>query len=197
MRSTTILTGAFLAATAFAAQEAALKQLLAIAPTANTCDAANTECITASAAIDNIIASFKEYNINTTGEQVALLAWQAFESVDFKFWKNHSQNTPGQGTRCMMSPEFVQEYAAEKFPEIKETDKAKLLEAVIKAGGEWGGANWFYQKKCDDSVKNALKARTGTKQAYSDFLTKCVNTGVNDRMPKWNLAATALSLPAN
>ncbi|KAL9108130.1 MAG: hypothetical protein Q9227_007106 [Pyrenula ochraceoflavens] len=169
-------------------------------PTAKDCNtpapsAGSDECISASDAVKPLVDSFHKYSVSTGGEQAALLSWMAFESNELKYNINHFPGTPGQGTRCMLSPSFVSKYVA-ALPELKgktASDPASTLKLVLDPEHSLGSAAWFYSSQCDDSVKTGLQQ--GSDQAFQDFMTKCVSTTMVDkRMQYWNAAKKALSV---
>jgi len=81
------------------------EKLIAIAPKTASCAGASfaDECADATRAVPAINKAFETYDITSTGEQAALIAYMLFESGDFQFNKNHfpAPGRPGQGTRMM------------------------------------------------------------------------------------------------
>lgn len=75
--------------------------LIAIAPKTESCAGADfpDECADASKAAAALSKAFKTYKITSKGEQAAIIAYELFESGDFKYKKNHFPGRPGQGTR--------------------------------------------------------------------------------------------------
>jgi hypothetical protein len=75
-------------------------QILTIAPTSNTCDNAPAvgECATAKTAATYTSQSFDKYGVTSKAEQAAVLSLMAFESLDFKYNKNHFPGVAGQGS---------------------------------------------------------------------------------------------------
>jgi hypothetical protein len=75
-------------------------QILTIAPTSNTCDnpPAVGECATAKTAATYTSQSFDKYGVTSKAEQAAVLSLMAFESLDFKYNKNHFPGVAGQGS---------------------------------------------------------------------------------------------------
>ena len=75
-------------------------QLLTIAPTSNTCDNAPAagECATAKTAAQYTAQSFDTYGVTSKAEQAAILSLMAFETLDFKYNKNHFPGVAGQGS---------------------------------------------------------------------------------------------------
>jgi hypothetical protein len=182
-----------------------VQQLLAIAPNSKDCAGATypSECTTSSAkTVNAIIAGFTKYGVTTAPEQAALLSWMAFESADFKYNHNHfpAPGKPGQGTRCMMSPTYVQEYVA-SLPELAGPlaaaggDPDKILALVQPDQYSFAAASWFYAKHCSDSVKAAVK--TGSQAKWSDaFIKQCVGTSLEDgRVKSWTAAMKTLNAP--
>lgn len=172
----------------------------AAAPDSNSCASAAypDECVTASDATIPILDSFAKYQITSPGEQVALLAWMAFESGDFQYVRNHfpAPGTPGQGTRCMMSPEFVAKFAPTLGVQPG-SDPANTLDTLLTApGAEWDAASWFLTTQCSDDIRTGLQ--TNTFQGFSDFTTKCISTSMtDDRKSGWQAAAKAFGLSGN
>lgn len=176
-----------------------VQQIIAVAPTSASCANAPvaSECATASQALSPILAGFAKYNIATAAEQAALLSWMAFESDDFKYNINHFPGTPGQGTRCMMSPTFVKEYVS-SLSELQSnlttaTTPAEILALVEGDEYSFASASWFYSTQCSSTDKTALQ--TGTDHAWQGWITGCVQTTVTDaRQQYWERAKTALSV---
>ncbi|OAP63686.1 hypothetical protein AYL99_02913 [Fonsecaea erecta] len=194
-----------------------VQQLLYIAPTSNTCAGATypSECAVSSlAVVQDIVASFAQYNVTTAAEQAALLSWMAYESGEFKYNHNHfpAPGRPGQGTRTMMSPAFVQQYA-ESIPQLT----AQVAAAVGTAGTpsssvtdaqadqvlalvqpdqySFAAAAWFYATHCTDAQK-ALVRQGGQQNWQTAFVTGCVGTTVDDgRVAYWQKACQALGVP--
>ena len=193
----TALIAAFAGVT-MAVDAGSIALIKSIAPTSNTCEGAKfpTECATAEQATQPLIDAFAKYKITQPGEQASLLAWMVFESGDFKFKINHygptPGGTPGQGTRCMMSPKFVKEFATTlSVPD--NSDPAALLTAVLEKGGEYEAASWYYTKYCDDDVKKAVVA--GTLDGHKLFMDKCIQTTWTDeRQAVWDRTAKAFNL---
>jgi hypothetical protein len=182
-----------------------VQQLISIAPTSNTCSGASfpDECAVSSTVVVNAIAAgFEKYGINTAAEQAALLSWMAFESGDFKFNRNHfpAPGRPGQGTRAMLMPNFVQEYAS-SIPELSSQvsaaggDPAKVLDLVLTDEYAWAAASWYYGTKC--TVDQKAQVVNGGLQGWQDgFITGCVQTANSgDRQAYWTRARQALGVP--
>lgn len=180
-------------------------QLISIAPTSASCSGAPfpSECATASEAVAPLISSFRQYFITTAAEQAALLAWMSYESGDFKYNQNHfpAPGTPGQGTRCMMSPTFVAEYVA-SIPGVAGSaagqSPAAVLALVQPDQYSFGSAAWFYVSKCSADVKTQLQG--GSEAGWDNFLTTCVGvspsegSGNTSRLAYWQRATSALNV---
>lgn len=182
-----------------------VQQLISIAPSSNTCTGASfpSECEVSSVTVVNaMVAGFAQYNINTAVEQAALLSWMAFESGDFKFNRNHfpAPGRPGQGTRAMLMPNFVQEYAS-SIPELSSqvaaaaSDPAAVLDLVSSDQYAWAAASWYYSTKCSASQK--AQVLDGGLQGWQDgFITGCVQTtNTPERLAYWTRARQALGVP--
>ncbi|KEF54772.1 uncharacterized protein A1O9_09214 [Exophiala aquamarina CBS 119918] len=183
----------------------AVQQLIAIAPTSNTCIGASfpDECSVSSATVVNaLLAGFTTYSITTAAEQAALLSWMAFESGDFKFNRNHfpAPGRPGQGTRAMLMPNFVAEYAAsipELAPQVAAAagDPAKVLELVQPDQYAWAAASWYYATKCS-TEQRAMVVDGGLQGWQNGFITGCVQTANSpERQAYWTRARQALGAP--
>lgn len=75
--------------------------LVTIAPKTQSCSGADfpEECADATKAAAALNKAFATYKITAKGEQAAIVAYELFESGDFKYKKNHFPGRPGQGTR--------------------------------------------------------------------------------------------------
>ncbi|KKK26977.1 hypothetical protein ARAM_007533 [Aspergillus rambellii] len=175
-------------------------QIEAIAPKAKACEnpPAPDECATAAQAAPYIARSFATYNVTARAEQAAVLGLMAFESVEFRYNRNHSPGVPGQGTRNMQSPGFNAEYAA-SIPGLKEAldggaqgDVVKVLD-LLRGNAEYdfGSGAWFLTTQCSAEVRAAL--RTGSEEGWAGFLTRCVGTDANEeRKGYWVRAVQVL-----
>lgn len=185
------------------------KQVLAVAPSSNTCSGAQfpDECATASDAVANINKAFAKHGITTPGEAASLLSIMAFESGDFKFNINHFPGRPGQGTKAMLMVNFIVTYA-QTFgstdniaPGLSESNidsqsddvKNKVRAVVLDNERSFGAAAWFYNTKCSDEVKKGLRKAAST-EAWEAYITQCVGTTVtDDRKAGFIKAAAALT----
>lgn len=188
-----------------------VSQLLTIAATSNTCTGAlfASECVVSSPSIVAVmVTSFAKYNVTTAAEQATLLSWMAYESGDFKYNRNHfpSPGRPGQGTRAMLMPNFVLQYAR-SIPGLEQQVQAATAESsdTNAVGAEvlalvqpdeysFAAAAWYYSTYCTAEQKEQIK--TGGRAGWAEaFVTGCVGTSLtDDREAYWNRACQALGV---
>lgn len=159
--------------------------LIAIDPKTASCSGASfpQECADAKTAAAALNSSFEKYNITSTGEVAALIAYTLFESGSFKYKQNHFPGRPGQGTRMMAMPDYVKSYATS-------IDGADAVSKAGSAGGDaglvailalanaddaksFGSAAWFLTQ-CKPEIRAGLVAETV--DGWHKFLTDCVGT---------------------
>ncbi|KIW83398.1 hypothetical protein Z517_02643 [Fonsecaea pedrosoi CBS 271.37] len=192
-----------------------VRQLLYMAPDSNTCDGATypNECAVSSLpVVQALVDGFAEYNVTTAPEQAALLSWMVYESGQFKYNRNHfpAPGRPGQGTRSMMSPTFVQQYA-NSIPELQAKVAAiapppaagtsltgaqadQVLALVQPDKYSFAAAAWYYGTHCTDAQKKLVR-QGGQKNWEDAFITGCVQTTVDDdRIAYWKKACQALGV---
>ncbi|KAJ4988036.1 hypothetical protein SVAN01_06448 [Stagonosporopsis vannaccii] len=179
------------------------EQLIQISPAAASCSGADfpEECVDATTAAAALNKSFDTYGIKTAGEKAALVAYIMFESVNFKYKKNHSPGRPGQGTRMMAMPNYVSEYAtavagAGAVATASAVGGDAGLEAVLALANSddeksFGSAAWFYSTKCTADVKAGVAAETI--EGWHNFLTACIKTDLAEaRDTPWVAAKAAI-----
>ena len=174
-------------------------QLLSIVPSASSCVGATSpnECATAAQALDPILVAFSQYKVTSAPEQAALLSWIAFESGEFKYQRSHYPGTPGQGTRCMISPAFVKRYVA-SIPALASSaastsDPAAMLDLVLSDQYSFASAAWFLTTQCSQEVRAQLQ--TGSDAGWEAFIQQCVQTSLTDaRRAYWKKAVAALGV---
>ncbi|RVX69166.1 hypothetical protein B0A52_07142 [Exophiala mesophila] len=181
-----------------------VQQLIAIAPKSANCNGATfaAECAASSPEVAAaMIESFAKYGVDTAAEQAALISWMVYESGEFKYNRNHfpEPGRPGQGTRAMLMPNFVGEYA-KSIPEIKDqvaaagTDLDKILATVQSDKYSFGSAAWYYGTKCTTEQKQQV-INGGQKGWEEAFITGCVETTVDDsRVAYWKAAREQLGV---
>jgi hypothetical protein len=161
-------------------------QLTAIAPKTASCAGADfpDECADATAAATALNKAFDTYKITSTGEQAAIIAYELFESGDFKYKKNHYPGVPGQGTRMMAMPNYVKLYAtavagadAVAQAEAAGGDAGRIAVLALVNGDDeksFGSAAWFVSTQCTADVRAGLV--TESEDGWNKFLTQCVGT---------------------
>lgn len=160
------------------------EQLVAIAPATASCTGGDfpQECADATDAAAAINKAFSNYKITSTGEQAALVAYMLFESGNFKYNHNHfpAPGRPGQGTRMMAMPPFIEKYATSVAgASAVATAKAQSLDAVLALVNSddeksFGAAPWFLTSTCTPEIRAGLVAETT--DGWHNFLTQCVGT---------------------
>jgi hypothetical protein len=172
--------------------------LIAIAPQTASCDGAPfpEECADAITAATALNKAFETYKVTSKGEQAAIIAYELFESGNFKYNINHfpEPGRPGQGTRMMAMPDYVKQYAtaivgADAVAEAEAKGGDEGLKAVLAlANGDdeksFGSGAWFVSTQCRKDVRAGLVAET--EDGWHKFLAECVNTEPNtERDPAW------------
>ncbi|KAF2723110.1 hypothetical protein K431DRAFT_33022 [Polychaeton citri CBS 116435] len=170
--------------------------IISIDPSTQSCgpsgSTTTSECAPASAAAPAIAESFRTFNIDTFGEQAALLSLMLYESASFEYSRNHfpAPGTPGQGTRNMQSPAFNEQYSGYLAEQGLAKDGAgtptQLSFDELVASDRWsfGSAAWFLQTQCGDSIRQGLAS--GSRAGWDAYLTTCVGTtSTDDRAAIW------------
>ncbi|KAJ7140497.1 hypothetical protein C8R43DRAFT_928463 [Mycena crocata] len=158
-----------------------------------------SECRTAEQAAPFVNQAFRDFGIVTNGEKAALLSLMLFESGGFKFDINHSLNTPGQGTRNLMTFPFILEYALDT-PSVAAQAQAlaggnaaaavppdtqnAIRQLVLSDPLSFASAMWFYTQSGD--AKTGCTATPGmvdglqlaTIPGWEQYITNCVFTTV-------------------
>jgi hypothetical protein len=171
-------------------------QLTAISPKTASCAGADfpDECADATQAATALNKAFETYQITSPGEQAAIVAYELFESGDFKYKKNHFPGRPGQGTRMMAMPPYVKLYAtavagADAVAQAEAAGGDAGLNAVLALVNSddeksFGSAAWFVSTQCSQAIRAGLDAET--EDGWHNFLSQCVGTGVDPtRDPAW------------
>jgi hypothetical protein len=173
-----------------------IKVLTYIMPDSASCEGAKfkDECATAADAAPHIVDGFDKYKITGAAEQAALISYMMFESGGFKYNKNHfpEPGRPGQGTRCMLMPNFVGKYAYDVKPGAVGSVE-QILGLVMVPEFTYACAAWFHSTQCSDDAKKALAA--GTTEGWKKWLKDCVGTTETDRQKTYDLARKALGVP--
>ncbi|RKP37281.1 hypothetical protein BJ085DRAFT_11434, partial [Dimargaris cristalligena] len=145
-------------------------QLKKAVPVPCTKSDAYPECTVPETAVGLLNDSFKEYNVNSAGQQAALIAIMNFESSGFAYKTNLNPDNHGQGTYSQMQYPAIEGYVL-SVPALKTkydsltktvTDENTLKDEVLKLAIAdqyvFGAAAWYLKKsgKCDESVWSAL-----------------------------------------
>ena len=174
-----------------------------IAPQSGSCASSLPECRTAAQAADPIAKSFAKYQICNKGEQAALIATMALESVSFQYSHNVSPGRPGQGTRNMMMPKFVLEYAA-SLPIADQAQKIggasdQALTQVLKLlqdnpEYDFGSAAWYLSSQAGcQGARDAFAQKSPS--AFQTYVTQCLETTTTqDRTDYYTRAVKAFGL---
>lgn len=140
-----------------------------IAPGSASCDAAATECRTATQAAPFMVQSMAQYQMYSPNEIAAVLSLMAFESVDFKYKHNVYPGRPGQGTANMQMAKYNLLYAKsldgvkDKVADINSVDGLsddrlnEILSLVTPDEFNFGSGPWFLATQCGQDVRDSLK----------------------------------------
>jgi hypothetical protein len=173
-------------------------EVLQVAPDSSNCDNPPEagECITGAQAAPAIAASYSKYEITNNAAQAATLAWMVFESGSFKYNQKHFPPTPGQGTRNMMSPTYVSEYATALYGAAKVQaagSPAAVLALVQDTNNSCGSAAWFLKTQCPDVLTQFATDPEGAWTAFNG--PGCISTTLtDDRTAVWTAAKAALGV---
>ncbi|RMZ66903.1 hypothetical protein GMOD_00002281 [Pyrenophora seminiperda CCB06] len=179
--------------------------LIAISPATASCTKAAQpdECADATQAATALNKAFSTYKVTSKGEKAAIVAYELFESANFQYKQNHfpAPGKPGQGTRMMAMPNFVEKYATSVAGEAavakaKEVGGDAGLVAVLALANaddekSFGSAAWFVTTECTADIRAGLAA--GTQDGWHKFLTDCVGTTLDPgRDVPWNAAIATI-----
>jgi hypothetical protein len=115
-----------------------------------------------------------------------------FESGGFQYDMKHFPPTPGQGTRNMMSPNFVQEYATALYGSAKTQGlaPADVLNLVLNDDDSCGSGAWFLATKCPSVLSQFASDPEGAWTAYHG--SGCISTELTAaRTAVWTSAKAA------
>lgn len=160
-----------------------------IAPGSASCDAAATECRTATQAAPFIVQGMADYKMFSVNEIAAVLSLMAFESVDFKYKHNVYPGRPGQGTANMQMAKYNLMYAKslddvkDKVSDVNSVDGLsddrlnEILALVTPDEHNFGSGPWFLATQCGQDVRDALKRDI---DSGFDSYMGCVGVTVTD-----------------
>ena len=160
-------------------------KILAVAPPSRTCAANLPECRTAAQATEPIAKSFATYQICDPSAQAALVATMALESANFQYSHNVSPGRPGQGTRSMMMPNFVLQYAAAL--KVGGGGDAAATLKLLQANPEWdfGSAAWYLSSQSACQGARDL-FRQKSPQAWPTYVTQCLGTTMSPERTEYH-----------
>jgi len=180
-----------------------------VAPSTSSCDG-TAACRTADQAVTFINKSFQKFGFSTVGEQAAIFSLMAFESGDFEYDVNISPGTPGQGTRNMMTFDYILPYAIEfnasavqvirpdltsqsTAADVPDDDQRNAIRATV-LGDElsFASAAWFLRTQCGADIAQGLQA--ATTDGFNAYMgSGCVNAGQDpSRLTLYQAALTAM-----
>ncbi|KAJ2656313.1 hypothetical protein IWW48_005104 [Coemansia sp. RSA 1200] len=140
---------------------------------------ASSECATNPRALVSINKAIAKYGITRKSEVVALIALMAFESSDWLYNINNTPGVPGQGTRAMISPGFVAEYAQKLHPDqaAKAVSVVDKLQLVLNDDDSFGSAFWYLVTKAPQYHGNESRLRAGNAADFQDYVVNGVHGG--------------------
>jgi hypothetical protein len=188
----------------------AADQILAIAPTSNTCAGATyaDECATATQAAPYLISAMESYNVTCSAAIAAVISLMAYETGDFKYNTNHfpAPGRPGQGTRNMQMANYNLEYAlsipalvpaVQKITTATTTsglsdDQLNAIRALVLPDQySWATGAWFLTAQCagvaDDLEKDA-------DSGFTSYMSCVGTTATSDRLAYFTRAKTAFGI---
>lgn len=193
------------------ASSSAASQILAIAPTSNTCSGADfsSECETAATAAPYLIQAMQTYSIYSPSEIAAVLSLVAYESGDFKYAINHypSPGRPGQGTRNMQMANYNLLYAksisalstplaaittASSTDGLTDDQLNSIRALVLPDQYAWASAAWFLTTQCSADVRTTMQA--GGQAGFEAYMGCVGASATSDRLAYWTRASTAMGL---
>ncbi|KAJ2523010.1 hypothetical protein H4217_000353 [Coemansia sp. RSA 1939] len=157
---------------------------------------ASSECATNPRALVSINKAIAKYGITRKSEVIAMVALMAFESGDWLYNINHTPGVPGQGTRAMISPEFVAQYAQLLHPDQapKAVSVVDKLQLVLNDDDSFGSAFWFLTAKAPQYHNNDARLRAGNAADFKDYVVTGLNGGWDPRREDvWNRVNTAFN----
>ncbi|KAF2435852.1 hypothetical protein EJ08DRAFT_576343, partial [Tothia fuscella] len=171
---------------------AMIKQIMPNSAACSGSGATASQCRTADQAVTFVNAAWIKYKITSRAAQAATLAWQALESVEYKFDTNQVPGTPGQGTRNMQMPHFNSEYASSLGYDVAGAggDVTKILALVLNDADSFASASWFVSTKCPAVLTQFDSDPEGAWTAMHS--SGCIDTTMtSDRIKYWTAAKAA------
>ena len=169
-----------------------------VAPRSKSCTHAPIpeQCITARDAVSYLNEAFKRYDIDNAAAQAAVVALISMESSEFKY--NRAGNgtaTNGRGTRSMMSPTMVVNYAVELHGPVAVSDarnEFNSLKMVLRERDSMASGAWYLRRICPQMVGGFARR---PEQLWRQYIESCLGYEMNDeRMEYWDRAKDAFGL---
>ncbi|KAJ2850643.1 hypothetical protein IWW36_001754 [Coemansia brasiliensis] len=166
------------------------------------------ECALNSAAVSPINKAIRKYKVASRGEIVATLAWMLYESDNWKYNINHFPGNIGQGTRTMMSWNYVSQYAKQLHPNEYEqavgssgddvssannSTKTAVIDLVLNNDDSFGAGFWYLTTQAPSFHNNPSKLRDGNMQDFQEYVQSGIVTSWNsDREAIWTTVNDAI-----
>ncbi|KAJ1665291.1 hypothetical protein IW140_000645 [Coemansia sp. RSA 1813] len=191
-----------------------LDMLNAAVPGANSTDSCKKlpaedkwpeECVDNTVALVSINKALAKYNITRRADIIAILSWMVFETASWKYYRNHfpEPGKPGQGTRTMMSWDFVSKYAKSLYPckygiaigdnaanasVATDAQKTNVLDLVTNNDDAFAAGFWFLVNQSgsyyiDETLKD------GDNSTFIEFNKEILYVGdadMDERVAVWD-----------
>ncbi|KAI7831058.1 hypothetical protein BX661DRAFT_142094, partial [Kickxella alabastrina] len=158
------------------------------------------ECMVNADAVAYLNKAVEKYKFTRRGETVAVISNMLFESGGWMYNINHSANTPGQGTRCMMMWNFISEYAKELHPDeyanlmgssassadsASDTVRNDVRELVLNPEDSFASGFWFLVNKAAGFHDDDMKLRDGNLEDFKAYVETGIYTSWDSNREKW------------
>ncbi|KAJ1810134.1 hypothetical protein LPJ77_001143 [Coemansia sp. RSA 2523] len=167
---------------------------------------ADGECALNSEALSSINKAIRKYGVSARGEIVATLSWMLFESGNWVYNINHFPGNIGQGTRTMMTWEYVAEYAKTLHPDAyakalgsgdvsaaNNSTKTDVIDLVLNNDDSFGSGFWYLTTKAASFHGNANSLRDGNKADFQKYVEDgIVTTWTTEREDVWTMVNSAI-----
>ncbi|KAJ2159990.1 hypothetical protein GGF46_002598 [Coemansia sp. RSA 552] len=147
------------------------------------------ECASNAEAQPAINRGLRKYKVTARGEIVATIAWMLFETDKWKYNVNHFPGNPGQGTRTMMSWDYVSKYAEELYPDefatamgsgdtsgADDETKNKVRELVLSNKDSFAAGFWYLTTQAPQYHDSPSMLRDGNVDDFKDYMENGVST---------------------
>ncbi|KAJ2495548.1 hypothetical protein GGH96_006355, partial [Coemansia sp. RSA 1972] len=157
------------------------------------------ECALNSEVLVSINQAIRQYGVSARGEIVATLAWMLFESGNWQYNINHFPGNIGQGTRTMMTWEYVAEYAQTLHPDAyakvlgsdtvsaaDNTTKTDVIDLVLNNNDSFGSGFWYLTTQAASFHGNANCLRDGNQADFQKYVEDgIITTWTTEREAIW------------